>query len=595
MTNPFYTATGAPVQESRGTSPAVRNEFALLQTAFDEVFDAIDIGAASGTSTTSLTIGTGTKSLTTQTGLALFPGQSVSIAYTTSPSTRMLGVLTSYDTVTGAMVIDSQEFDGSGTYAAWTIALSPTGQTDLHLTLPSLALSGTTMLTFANSGRTGDVAAGAVLTMDTLATLGDGWFINLVPASTSSLATLTADFGSGSETRSVAVPVQVSVKKVGSTYTVRWTPLGPESPAAGAAGSPADIYSSTSAYIASAQLSPTRTIALYTGSSGYPRAALLSNAAVLSTSSDFESVAMSGATPQITRISSTEAVAIWSTASAVKASILRDNAGAIAFTAPTTLEAVASTCQTIATLTATSVQAAYSDTTNSRTRAMVLTLSGSPLAITTNTGYTISSGVTSVIRSDAISSTQVVYVMTPTSSANVTQALVTTEASTALTFPASLETICNCGSANNTGYADVAAVGGSRVVVVAGNDAVSTGRATAFVMDSSGTGTAALLKVGAQRPIHTPGNLKSSHRLRKVSATTLLHLASVKTSGHSSIVQALYIEGDAVRPGASKSLARNVSAHDLAYYSGNSAMTVYVDADASSHAVMLPFDMGGIF
>jgi len=127
MTNPFYTATGAPVQESRGTSPAIRNEFALLQTAMDGVFAAIDIGAASGTSTTSLLVGTGSKSFTIQAGRAFSPGQSVVLAYNVTPTTQMTGTITSYNSTTGAVVMNVTGTNGSGTYADWTLSLSPSG------------------------------------------------------------------------------------------------------------------------------------------------------------------------------------------------------------------------------------------------------------------------------------------------------------------------------------------------------------------------------------------------------------------------------------------------------------------------------------
>jgi len=125
MTNPFYTATGAPVQESRGTSPAVRNEFSLLQTAMDGVFAAIDIGAASGTSTTSLLVGTGSKSFTIQAGRAFSPGQSVVLAYNVTPTTQMTGTITSYNSTTGAVVMNVTGTNGSGTYADWTLSLNP--------------------------------------------------------------------------------------------------------------------------------------------------------------------------------------------------------------------------------------------------------------------------------------------------------------------------------------------------------------------------------------------------------------------------------------------------------------------------------------
>lgn len=158
MTNPFYTATGAPVQESRGTSPAVRNEFALLQTAFDEVFDAIDIGAASGTSTDSLTVGTGSKSFTIQAGRAFSPGQSVVLAYNVTPTTQMTGTITSYNSTTGATVMNVTGTSGSGTYADWTLSLSPSGGATL----------GANVFTGVQDWATGaNIASASTINLDT--------------------------------------------------------------------------------------------------------------------------------------------------------------------------------------------------------------------------------------------------------------------------------------------------------------------------------------------------------------------------------------------------------------------------------------------
>jgi hypothetical protein len=157
MTNPFYTATGAPVQESRGTSPAVRNEFALLQTAMDGVFAAIDIGAASGTSTTSLLVGTGSKSFTIQAGRAFSPGQSVVLAYNVTPTTQMTGTITSYNRTTGAVVMNVTGTNGSGTYADWTLSLNPSGAT-----------LGANVFTGAQDWATGaNIASASTVNLDT--------------------------------------------------------------------------------------------------------------------------------------------------------------------------------------------------------------------------------------------------------------------------------------------------------------------------------------------------------------------------------------------------------------------------------------------
>ena len=125
MTNPFYTPTGNPPNQTRGISSTIRSEFELIQDAFDDVAAAIDIGAASGTSTSSLTVGTGSQAFTIEAARAFFPGQSVVLAYNVTPTTQMTGTITSYNSTTGAVVMNVTVTSGSGTYADWTLSLSP--------------------------------------------------------------------------------------------------------------------------------------------------------------------------------------------------------------------------------------------------------------------------------------------------------------------------------------------------------------------------------------------------------------------------------------------------------------------------------------
>ena len=85
----------------------------------------------STTSTTSLTIGTGTQSLTVGTGLAYTVGQQVLIANDSTHS--MIGTVTSYNSSTGAMVVNVTSVIGSGTFASWAVningAAGPAGPT----------------------------------------------------------------------------------------------------------------------------------------------------------------------------------------------------------------------------------------------------------------------------------------------------------------------------------------------------------------------------------------------------------------------------------------------------------------------------------
>lgn len=59
-----------------------------------------------------------------QTGKNFVVGQWVNIARTSEPLKYMIGPILSYDGVTGAMIVDVQRINGSGSYNDWTISLS---------------------------------------------------------------------------------------------------------------------------------------------------------------------------------------------------------------------------------------------------------------------------------------------------------------------------------------------------------------------------------------------------------------------------------------------------------------------------------------
>jgi hypothetical protein len=76
------------------------------------------------TSTTSLTVSNGTKTLTVGTGLSYSPQQDVVISY--DGTAHMHAVVTSYNSTSGAMVVDVTNHTGSGTYSAWTVNVGGT-------------------------------------------------------------------------------------------------------------------------------------------------------------------------------------------------------------------------------------------------------------------------------------------------------------------------------------------------------------------------------------------------------------------------------------------------------------------------------------
>lgn len=108
---------------------------------------SLQVVATTGTSTTSLAVGVGSKSLTTQAGKAWATGAWVYIFAAAAVSNYMVGRVTSYDAVTGALVVNVSAIDGSGSHSSWIIGLA-TPAADGHLVARdgSRAMTGELML-----------------------------------------------------------------------------------------------------------------------------------------------------------------------------------------------------------------------------------------------------------------------------------------------------------------------------------------------------------------------------------------------------------------------------------------------------------------
>lgn len=94
------------------------------------------------TSTTSVTVGTGTKSLVIQAGKWYSAGWPIRLYRTSAPlTTYMDGIVSAYDSVTGALDVSVGAAVGSGTYTDWSLAI---GGARVAGTLPlSLSEGGT--------------------------------------------------------------------------------------------------------------------------------------------------------------------------------------------------------------------------------------------------------------------------------------------------------------------------------------------------------------------------------------------------------------------------------------------------------------------
>lgn len=119
------TQAGIATTQAGTATTQAGNASASAAAAAASALTALNAPGTSATSTSSLTIGTGAKSLTIQTGKSIVVGMTLVIARTSAPTTtRMSGVVTSYDSGTGALGVTVDSVTGSGTYTDWTVSLS---------------------------------------------------------------------------------------------------------------------------------------------------------------------------------------------------------------------------------------------------------------------------------------------------------------------------------------------------------------------------------------------------------------------------------------------------------------------------------------
>ena len=101
-------------------------------------------GAFVGTSTSSLLIAIGSKSFTTQTAEQYTAGVFLSAVSAANTANFMFGQVTSYNSGTGALVLDVQVIGGSGTYGDWNISLvGARGATGTGITAQAVGWTGT--------------------------------------------------------------------------------------------------------------------------------------------------------------------------------------------------------------------------------------------------------------------------------------------------------------------------------------------------------------------------------------------------------------------------------------------------------------------
>lgn len=183
MTLPVVTAL--PTPPSRADAPATFNaradafldalptfqaELNAYRDALPSTITGTDYAA---TSSTSVAIATGSKSFTIETGKSYQIGQSVRVASTASPANYMDGQVTAHNNSTGALTVNVTAIGGTGTFAAWTVSLLPSGSGFATLG-GAETLTNKTLTTPVLSGTASGVTAGALGYLSGVVSYGDG-------------------------------------------------------------------------------------------------------------------------------------------------------------------------------------------------------------------------------------------------------------------------------------------------------------------------------------------------------------------------------------------------------------------------------------
>jgi len=190
-----YSADGSAAQDMLNGGHRTHYVTTLQQTIIMAQSAAASAAAASagaanltGTSTTSVAVGTGSKSFTASTAKSWVAGGWVIVFRTSSVSNYMLGRVTSYNSGTGALVVDVTGTNGSGTYTDWTITVAgPQGATGSVASVGEATLSSNTTLGTGDRGKVIRCTSTFTLTFTACATLTAGWWAYVANEGTGSI------------------------------------------------------------------------------------------------------------------------------------------------------------------------------------------------------------------------------------------------------------------------------------------------------------------------------------------------------------------------------------------------------------------------
>ena len=206
-----------------------------------------DRGTASlyGTSTSTVSLTLGSKSLTTQPNLQFTVGSQISLTSVADLTKYMSGQVTSYNSTTGALVLNVIAVHGSGSYSNWSLALS--GGADAISAIEaanSAAAAATSESNAASSASAASTSASSAATSATSASAS-------AASATASASTATTQAGNASTSASNASTSATNAANSATTAATQATNANTSAVAAGNSATTASTQATNAATSAS--------------------------------------------------------------------------------------------------------------------------------------------------------------------------------------------------------------------------------------------------------------------------------------------------------------------------------------------------------
>ena len=544
---------------------------------------AVNAPGTSATSVSGLAVGTGSKSLTIQTGKAISVGMFMTITSTASPENWMHGEVTSYDSGTGALIINVETAAGAGTISAWTVAVSgpkgPTGQAGASLSgATTLDLtSGNATLTSASDQVQTITAAvsGRAINLPDSTSMTEGGFPFIIINKTGHSVALKNS--SGTVVRVVGGGV-VSLCAITDAATNAWACYQFANEMVVNLG--AVFNSGSTSYTSIAMLDSSTAIVCYAdvSNSYYGMAQILriDGGAIIAAQS-YETVFSSASTSNVSvvAIDSTHALVTYAISGYGKAMVLTVSGNSISTNTAATFNSAQTTYGKVALLDSTHAIVAYSDDSVNYGKACVLSVSGT--SISPGTPATFVSANTGDLGLAVLDSTHAIVTYADGGASSYGKACVLSVSGTSISpgTPATFE-------AASSSEPHVATLSASKAVV-----AYKVGGGVSYnktcVLDVSGTS----VLPGASVTLNSGSNAGYYFSIAAMASDRAVLAYSYSEVGVSyGVAQMLNISGTTVVPGA-LTVFRNAAVAYLGITAMDSGKVVvtYQDAGLSSYGV----------